>query len=78
MMLLPALSDPVEDGGVAEDDGDAGEEEAKDEEELLRRLSVFLQDCARKCSTVKAQGAPNLIYVLSLVLISKSLEREGS
>ena len=58
----PALSHPVEDGGVAEDDGDAGEEKAEDEEKLLRRLSVFLQDCARKCCAVQAQGAPNLIY----------------
>ena len=60
--FLPALSHPVEDGGVAEDDGDAGEEEAKDEEELLRRLSILLQDCARECCAVQAQGAPNLIY----------------
>jgi hypothetical protein len=31
----PALPDPVEDGGVAEDDGDTGQHEPENEEELL-------------------------------------------
>ncbi len=32
----PALPDPGEDGGVAPDDGDAGEDEAEHHQELLR------------------------------------------
>ena len=34
---VPALSDPVEDGGVADDDGEAGQQEPEQEQELLRR-----------------------------------------
>ena len=59
----PALSHPVEDGGVAEDDSDAGEEEAEDEKELLRRLPVFLQDRTRECRTVQTKGAPHLTWM---------------
>ena len=56
----PALPDPVEDGGVAEDDGDAGQQEAEDEEELLGRLAVLLEDGAGEGGAVQAQGAPHL------------------
>ena len=56
--VWPALSHAVEDGGVAEDDGDAGKQESKDEEKLLRRLAVFLEDGAGEGSLVKAQSSP--------------------
>ena len=58
--VSPALSHAVEDGGVAEDDGNAGQQESKDEEKLLRRLAVFLEDGAGECGLVKSQGSPEL------------------
>ena len=58
--ISPALSHAVEDGGVAEDDGNAGQQESKDEEKLLRRLAVFLEDGAGECGLVKSQGSPEL------------------
>ena len=41
VLASPALSHPVEDGGVAENNCDAGQQKSKDEEKLLRGLAIF-------------------------------------
>ena len=58
--VLPALSHSVEDGRVAEDDGNAGQQKSKDEEKLLGRLAVFLEDGAGESGLVKSQSSPEL------------------
>ena len=58
--VSPALSHSVEDGGVAEDDGNAGQQKSKDEEKLLGRLPVLLEDGAGEGGLVKTQLSPEL------------------
>ena len=41
LYVQPALSDSVEDGRVAQDDSNAGQQKSKDEEKLLGGLSIF-------------------------------------
>ena len=53
------LANPVEDGGVATDDGEAGKNKTEHHEKLFRGFSVHLEDGAGECLFVEPRRAPD-------------------
>ncbi len=83
---LPALPDPVEDGWVAEDDGDTGQHEPENEEELLwwaalgvpviQKSSCNMKELANKRTNWTVNKSIDFSYFFRTLPLEENVEEE--